>query len=319
MSFMDMRAALRDLLNRFRSSPSPTSSSRAGAHDSVDQRVDDVSLASVLAGLRANLEHNRKALARDPRRQTVQRVVDNRAFLLGLDELYRTGMKPHERTELLEAARAVASKLDVHPDRDPVEGYYAEDARLQEYFRLVRALQRVSESERERVATIPQFVRLLEVVSSPLYGTAAFNGGLLPQGRDPLSHALLSTTKWSVSELTERAQQFAKERDDCSLAGLACLARDAVAITTLRDSTVLYFQSITLGRPPIVIYSWGVDPEIATRAERFVTAFNTLFGERLPSPTPDNAALFGAAYDERASFVGRCVRIGRRPIGWRFL
>jgi len=35
------------------------------------------------------------------RRATVERIVDNRVFLLGLDQLYRERMKRHESTELL--------------------------------------------------------------------------------------------------------------------------------------------------------------------------------------------------------------------------
>ncbi len=74
-----------------------------------------------------------------------RRVVDDRVFLLGLDKLYRDAMKQHERGELLGCARRVAEALHVTPADVPVEGYYAEDERLTEYFRLVRALQDVDE------------------------------------------------------------------------------------------------------------------------------------------------------------------------------
>ena len=37
--------------------------------------------------------------------QPDQRIVDNRVFLLGLDELYRETMKTHERNELLRCAK----------------------------------------------------------------------------------------------------------------------------------------------------------------------------------------------------------------------
>ena len=36
--------------------------------------------------------------------ESVPRVIDNRVFLLGLDELYRKAMQTHERTELRECA-----------------------------------------------------------------------------------------------------------------------------------------------------------------------------------------------------------------------
>lgn len=68
-------------------------------------------------------------------------VVNNRVFLLGLDELYRESMKTHERHELLICARETADALSVAPADVPIEGYYTEDEDLTEYFRLVRALQ----------------------------------------------------------------------------------------------------------------------------------------------------------------------------------
>lgn len=72
------------------------------------------------------------------RRATVERIVDNRVFLLGLDQLYRERMKRHESTELLTCARAVAVKLNVPPADVPIEGYYTETKDLTEYFRLTR-------------------------------------------------------------------------------------------------------------------------------------------------------------------------------------
>jgi hypothetical protein len=62
-------------------------------------------------------------------------IVDNRVFLLGLDNHYRELMKDHEREELLLCARRVAAALQVKPADVPVEGYYAEHPKLTEYFR----------------------------------------------------------------------------------------------------------------------------------------------------------------------------------------
>ena len=61
--------------------------------------------------------------------------VDNRTFLLGLDELYRAAMKRHERGELLECAREVCMELNLPPANVPVEGYYSENKDLAEQFR----------------------------------------------------------------------------------------------------------------------------------------------------------------------------------------
>ena len=74
---------------------------------------------------------------------TQTRVVDNRVFLLGLDELYREKMKLHERGGLLNAARTTCGALGVEPQNGPVEGYYSEDEFLTEYFQRMRALQEV--------------------------------------------------------------------------------------------------------------------------------------------------------------------------------
>src|SRR5688572_21285690 len=119
---MGMKGAFQGLLSRIRSTPTPQA-----AVDAPPEKGDDVSLHSVLAGLRANRAHARDALAKNPARRKEERVVDDRIFLRGLHELYRTGIKPHERRELLPAARSVAAKLNVRQSDIPVEGYYAED------------------------------------------------------------------------------------------------------------------------------------------------------------------------------------------------
>ena len=105
-----------------------------------------------------------------------KRVVDNRVFLLGLDDLYRNAMKGHEVGELLPCARRVAHALGVPPRDVPVEGYYTESPELTEYFCLVRALQEVHESLKPGVTPLPEFDRLLDVVSSPIFGQSISDG-----------------------------------------------------------------------------------------------------------------------------------------------
>src|SRR5215213_7413671 len=99
--------------------------------------------------------------------KTERRVVDNRVFLLGLDELYRESMKGHERVELLRCARETATVLAVGPAEVPIEGYYAEDEDLTEYFRLVRALQEVPNRREAELAHLAGFKRLRQVIESP--------------------------------------------------------------------------------------------------------------------------------------------------------
>lgn len=82
----------------------------------------------------------------------------------------------------------VAARLNVAPAAVPIEGYYTETKELTEYFRLTRGLQSVGEEAAPHVAGLPEFQRLLSVVSSPLYGRPVQEKErrLLPAGRDPL-------------------------------------------------------------------------------------------------------------------------------------
>jgi hypothetical protein len=241
-----------------------------------------------------------------------RRVVDNRVFLLGLDNLYREAMKRHERGELLMCARRVAEALSLAPADAPVEGYYAEDERLTEYFRLVRTLQEVDEGQTSTVDSLSEFQRLRDVTSAPLYGRPQYTGKLLPAGRDALSQALVDTfPNWSARSLTEVAYNRAREFDDISLVGLAALVKDAVVLTAVRESVVLYAEVVAGAAfdPQRPEYVWEVDKHLAQQARRFIDTFNTLFGDRLPPPDPAQAELYWLAYDDN-EILGRCVRLG---------
>jgi hypothetical protein len=240
------------------------------------------------------------------------RVVDNRTFLLGLDELYRESIKEHERTELLSCARQVAAAVCAAPADVPVEGYYAEDQSLAEYFRLVRALQNVGEGSIRLVEALPGFRRLRDVVSASIYGRPQQSGKLIPMGRDALSEALWrSFPTWTVTVLIEAAALAAREMDDISLVGLAARARDPVVLAATRESVVLYAEmvlgSAVFNREPT--YKWEVDDSLCIYATRFVETFNALFDEALPVPRKEHAALFWNAC-ERNRIHGRCVRLG---------
>ena len=255
-------------------------------------------------------------LARNPKHPTEERVVDDRTFLLGLDELYRTGIKPHERTELLVAAREVASALGIPPaaaaaSDAPVEGYYGEDDQLREYFRLLRALQKVDASARTRVASLRDFQRLSQVTASPIFGDASFGGMLFPIGKDPLARALDSVGQWTVPALVDASHKIATESGDYSIVGLASLARDPVLMTALRESVVVYAAAATMGVGTLPLYAWRVSEEIASRAAKFVSTFNALFAEEIPAPAAENADYFGAAAIKRGDISGKCVRLGQ--------
>ncbi|MCI0737812.1 MAG: hypothetical protein L0Y72_02120 [Gemmataceae bacterium] len=243
--------------------------------------------------------------------KTDRRIVDNRVFLLGLDELYRESMKRHERDELLRCARDTSSALSVGPADVPIEGYYTEDAALKEYFLLVRALQQVPKSRESEVANHFGFKRLRQVTEAPIFGPPFGGQFLLSVGEDALSVALKKTfPEWTVENLTQSAYACALEAPDFSLVALAALSRDPVVLTALRESVVLYalaFGGSAVQSDPE--YVWEVDEIIQERAAKFVETFNDLFNERLPRPAPENAKEFWRASREW-KIIGRCVRIG---------
>jgi hypothetical protein len=243
---------------------------------------------------------------------TEQRVVDDRVFVLGLDELYRAAIKKHERGELLACARRVAGVLGATPANVPIEGYYAEDDQLSEYFRLMRALQAVSRDVESKVDTLPEFHRLREIASARLYGVPLGSTKLLPVGRDALAFALRDTyPEWTVEGLTRAAYVRARDSDEISLVALAALTQDSVVLAAVRESVVLYAEQFlgSGGPPPRPQYVWKVNEELASRAERFVSTFNELFDGELPHPGPSQAEHFWLAYQDN-EITGRCVCIG---------
>jgi hypothetical protein len=252
--------------------------------------------------------------------KTDRRIVNNRVFLLGLDELSRETMKRHERDELLRCARETASSLSVGPADVPIEGYYSEDERLTEYFRLVRSLQQVPKGRESEVAGLTGFKRLKQVTESPIFGPPFSGRFLLSAGEDALSVALKKTfPKWTVENLMNAAYECAADSPDFSLVALAALSRDAVVLAALRESVVLYAMAVAGCKavPSEPEYVWKVDEIIQQRAAQFVETFNNLFGEHLPRPSPENAKAFWIASSEW-KLIGRCVRIGfddsARPI-----
>ena len=242
------------------------------------------------------------------------RIVDNRVFLLGLDELYRKAMKTHEQGELLTAARRVAAELEVSPVERPVEGYYAEHPLLTEYFLLVRALQDVDGERASEVASLAEYNRLTEVMSSPIFGEAQWtverSGAtrFLPVGRDALSRALLLLRPaWTVESLTAAARTAAFENDDVSLVGLAARAGDALVLAALRESVVLYALVPRYGSLlwlKSLRYVWQVDRELVDAAARFGTCGRSIGSWWTP--------LRGSSRPSTLSLARSCLRRSRR-------
>ena len=238
------------------------------------------------------------------------RVVDNRVFLLGLDELYRSAIKPHERGELLDAAKKVADDLSTAPADVPVEGYYSEDETLTAYFRLMRALQGEHESRVSEVRHDRELQRLRDVTESPIYGVPEDSPCLIRRSRDALYDALTATMTddWTVDALTTAAFQSASTSDEYSLVALAALGRDSVVLAALRESVVLYSGLFAAGISPKYRFEWKVDTVLERRAQQFVDTFNRLFRESLPRPCRENAEAYWNACD-LDRIVGRCTCI----------
>lgn len=246
--------------------------------------------------------------------KTERRVVDNRVFLLGLDEIYRWSIKQHEREELLQCASKVAQLLSVSPADVPIEGYYTEDEQLTEYFRLMRTLQQVPKDRESELSSDPAFRRLKQVAESHIFGIPVADDHLLPVGKDALTVAPETglPDNWKIELLTSTAHNHALKSGDFSLVALAALSRDSVVLAALRESVVLYEMIATgvgPGESSKPEYVWDVDEIIQARAHQFVTTFNELFDGSIPNPVPDNAEKFWAACD-LLSIIGRCVKIG---------
>ncbi len=244
----------------------------------------------------------------------MQHVVDDRVFVLGLDELYRAAAKRSEATELLACARCVAAALQIGPASDvPVEGYYGESHELSEFFQLMRALQATPGARAAEVEALAEYQRLLEVASSPHLGSPTGANALLPASRDSLSAALFATRPdWSVPRLVDAAAREAERSDDFSLVGMAARMRDPVLLAAVRETVVLYAEVVlAIGLPDQrkEEYVWRVNPELVELAQRFVSTANALLHAHLPLPEEASAEAYWSAYC-RNEIIGRCVRLG---------
>jgi len=249
--------------------------------------------------------------------KTETRVIDNRVFLLGLDELYREAIKPHEMGDLLQCAELVAADLGLAPANVPVEGYYSENTSLETYFRLMRAIQ---DQKRKRASEIHHkeaFDRLKAVSESPIFGVPHDKNSeqLIRRMRNALNAAVEKhQLNLTVEIITNAAHELASSSDDISLVSVAALARDSAVLAALGESFVLYSHlPAILGIPekqPTVLYDWRVDPAIENRARLFVNEFNMLLDESLPEPCAQNAAPYWHACNIE-KIVGRCVVLAR--------
>lgn len=246
-------------------------------------------------------------------------VVDNRVLVLGIDEIYRKYMKEFESAFLLPQVEVIAAKLEVSEANVPIEGYYGELETLTRYFKLMRALQGVSESSEPLVRDLPEFEKIWEVTNSPIFGKPVRNGMLLPQGRDPLSQALKDTKEsgWEAQKIISEAYKVVMDSNDFSLVGLAIRLKDSIAITALRESVILYAEKFEMGfyQGPKIEYIWKVDDEFAEIASRFIEEFNGLLPKDsyirngIPKAERQNAGQFYSSFVKNET-LGRCANLG---------
>jgi len=177
-------------------------------------------------------------------------------------------MKRHERDELLRCATETASTLSLSPADVPIEGYYSEDERLTNYFRLMRALQKAPISRESELTGVSAFQRLRQVTESGLFGPPSRGNYLLSVGIDPLTMALQRAfpEEWNVESLTIGAYECAARSDDFSLVALGALARDSPVLAALRETVVLYAAVGAGAKSSEPEYVWEVDETIQKRA-----------------------------------------------------
>jgi hypothetical protein len=164
--------------------------------------------------------------------------VDDRAFVVGLSELFREEMKSYEAATLLPIAEAACKVLGLSPVMVPVEGYYTESVELERYFRLIRALQDADIHEVSPDPGKDTIYRLREVLTSPAMGRVEDNDRVLPRTTSPLGEALRILSNWSIDALSRQAVQLVR-KDDAGLVAVAASSGDPVALCVARESMAL--------------------------------------------------------------------------------
>ena len=246
----------------------------------------------------------------------IENIVDNQKFLLALDYLYREHMQKFEITHLLPAATELVEQLKSRIKPVPIEGYYNESEELSDYFLKMRALQATSISQKSLVENTEAYQLLASVMSSKIYGYKLIDENFFPQRFDAFTSALAETpvTEWSIPSLTNKAYKIALKENDCSLTGLAASIQDALVLTAFRESTALYAYHLIGGvsdELPTYEYKWQVDPELASKANQFIDAFNKLTHNTLKPAQSEHAEYFYNAYiSNHSTLKMRCIRIG---------
>lgn len=236
-------------------------------------------------------------------------VVDDRTFVVGLCELFREHMKVYEVATLLPLAESACKALDLSPAMVPIEGYYAESAELERFFRLIRAMQLAEMRELPAGPGASAIRQLRKVYGSPAMGRVAQNQNVLPRTDSPFGEALGILADWSIDGVSRLAQRLVRD-DDCGLIALAAASGDPLALCVARETLALsgLIMQMEADLPQFV---WAVSGHVASVAARFVAALAEATGIMLPAPDAQSAHLYGQAGKD-AALVGRCIWIGER-------
>jgi hypothetical protein len=234
-------------------------------------------------------------------------VVDDRAFVIGLSELFRQEMKSYEVGHLLPLAETACIDLDLSPANVTVEGYYTESDELERFFQLIRALQDIEVHKVSDGTTKTAIFRLREVLTSPAMGRVESNDILLPRTTSPFGEALQILSNWSIDGLCQEAKKLVR-KDDSGLVAVAAAAGDPVCLCAARESMALV-ADVELAEMQPPEFTWGVSKGVAEVAVRFVSCLANATGIILPEPISTFSHLYGQAARD-AELIGRCVLIG---------
>ena len=240
-------------------------------------------------------------------------IVDNRLFIIGLTELFRSEMKVYEAGTLLPIAQAVCQALAVEPAQVPVEGYYYESEELTHFFKLVRALQRTPMPSAVPKPVLDGIHALRKALHSPAMGRVAESSNVLHLNSSPFTQALETTDQWVMQAIADASQKFVRD-DDAGLVAVACASGDPVAICATRETMALTEMVCMASpeEPEVPHFIWQVTAAVEDVAKRFVSALQEATAIMLPPPAPEAAETYAMAARD-AYLDGRCILVGQQP------
>ncbi len=238
-------------------------------------------------------------------------VVDDRVFVLGLNELFRAEKQEYETAVLLPHAERLVAALRLPLLDVPVEGYYYQSEDLRRYFLLIRTLQNAEKQPMPDAAAETALERLRAVYSSPAMGRPCPDLlSLLPRTGSPLGDAMESlgdAASWNVERISRRAAECVTE-DDANLVAVAAVTGDPVLLCATRETMALEMAlpRCAVERPA---YEWAVSPPVAAVARRFIAALERDTGITLP-PAMESSAEIYWNWAQHSHLDGRCIAIG---------